>query len=550
MHLVETIIINWKRPENVKKIILALKNQTVPSTITICDCHPEPPFSLDEETIDMADRIYTWKHNLGAFSRYIPMASYDHQYTFFIDDDLLPGKKCLESFLRAATEMPEFGVLGQFGRIIDADGVFRPREISLTCSFIETDFIVRAYFIKTQCLYNIVRFRWKIGYFDDFFPEDDLLLCAALKYYDGLSCYLIPFNGDPETLVGKEELGTAHALSDRNEHYYKRRKFIKRLEYYGWKSLNYLKLGQPIKKINSPCDIHPKVSVCMIVLNESEYITNALQQIYNWSCCHEIIIVEGSVELYPVTYLSAEGLSGDDTTDLVKKFHDPDKKIKYISGTFKDKVQQRNEYAKRVTGTHVLVLDADEFYTRDSLEKLKEDIIANPEVDLFTFDFSHNIERRTYYHLWHDLKTHVIGGYWDVPHNRIYKWMPGTAYRGDDHNHPFRPDGYKLYPQSIFIRCASTRAICVHTGFAKEIRNQKDKNDYYVARGEGKEADSYTRGMRQMYVDCRRACQNWQPGMPLPHNAILFPFELPLPEALMKHPKYKSDNFAEIYTVT
>lgn len=540
MHLVEAVLINWKRPSNVKRIVQALKNQTIPVTITICDCNPDPLFSLDEETISMVDRIYRWTHNLGAFSRYTPMASYDHPYTFLIDDDLLPGEKCVETFLRAAIEMPEFGVLGQFGRILDNDLIFRPREIPLTSSFTEVDFIVRAYFVKTRHLYNITRFRWEIGYFEEAFPEDDLLLCASLKHYENRACYLIPFNGDAETLVCKEELGATHALSTRTDHYYKRREFVKRLMYYGWKPINNRNTGPGMSKVEHVKNDIPRVSVCMIVLNESEYITYAIEQIYNWSCCHEIIIVEGAVDLYPKENLSTELLSGDGTTELIKNFPDPDKKIKYVSGTFRNKVEQRNEYAKHVTGTHVLVLDADEFYTLNSLEKLKEDIVANPDIDLFSFNVSHDAQSRTYFHLWHGFNTHVIGGYWDVPHNRIYKWVPGTIYQGEDHNHPVRPDGVKLYPQSVFIRCAPTRAVCVHVGFAKEVTNQRDKNDYYVNRGEGKEPETVLRNLRQMYIDCRRACECWQPGRPLPHGASLFPYEHTLPEALLKHPRHKT----------
>jgi glycosyltransferase involved in cell wall biosynthesis len=282
----------------------------------------------------------------------------------------------------------------------------------------------------------------------------------------------------------------------------------------------------------------PKVSVCMIVLNEAEYITHTLRQIYNWDCCHEIIIVEGSVALYPRENLAPDGLSGDGTTALIKAFPDPEKKIVYVSGTFADKVAQRNEYAKRVTGTHVLVLDADEFYTNHSLDLLAEDLQAHPDTELFTFNFSANLSERTYYHLWYSFKQHVIGGYWNIPHNRIYKWASGTKYTGEDHNHPTKVDGTKLQHQ--FVKAVSTKAICIHTGFVKSVTNQKDKNDFYVNRGEGKEKDPKIRARRQMYVDCRRAYETWKPGVTLPHDAQVLSFNLALPESLLDHP-YMSD---------
>lgn len=286
--------------------------------------------------------------------------------------------------------------------------------------------------------------------------------------------------------------------------------------------------------------IQPKVSVCIIALNEAEYITHTLRQIYDWDCCHEIIIVEGSVSLYPKENLSKEGLSGDGTTALIQAFPDPKNKITYVNGVFSDKIAQRNEYAKRVTGTHVLVLDADEFYTHESLDLLKEDIQNNPDAELFTFNFSSDLTKRTYYHLWYSFKDHVIGGYWNIPHNRIYKWTPGTKYTGEDHNHPTKPDGTKL--QAQFIRAVETRAICIHTGFAKSIVNQKDKNIFYVSRGEGKEKDPKIRARRQMYVDCRKAYETWKPGMVLPHDSKVLSFSLALPEALLDHPYMNDPN--------
>jgi len=235
---IEAVIINWKRPKNVSKIVIALRNQTVPCTITVCDCHPSDEFALSKRTLSKIDRIYRWTHNLGAFSRYVPLPSFDHQYTLFIDDDMLPGKKCLEYFLDCTTTIPKFGVLGQLGRIIDKDGIYRPRDITRTEYFIETDFIIRAYFTETKNLHHLLKFRWHINYFNEELPEDDLLLCASLKFYENLSCYLLPFNSDIETLVNKKELSTEYALSKRNNHISKRREFVKMLIEMGFPTVN------------------------------------------------------------------------------------------------------------------------------------------------------------------------------------------------------------------------------------------------------------------------------------------------------------------------
>ena len=239
MNVVETVIINWKRPANIEKIITALRSQTVPCTVTLCDCHPSAEYALSAPTLEKVDRIYRWKHNLGAYSRYLPMIGFDHPYTFLIDDDLLPGCQCLEAFLEAALQIEnEFGVLGQFGRIVSAEGYYRAVNIPRNDRFREVDFIVQAYFVKTCNLHNLLRFRWETGYFEDKLPEDDLLLCASLKYYQDLRCYLTPWNGNPETLLNQHVLDESFALSSRKDHYYRRQKFIDRITCYGWKSLH------------------------------------------------------------------------------------------------------------------------------------------------------------------------------------------------------------------------------------------------------------------------------------------------------------------------
>ena len=239
MNAIEVVLINWKRPANIGKIVQALRYQTIPCTITLCDCHPSEEYALPVSVIQDVDRVYRWEHNLGAYSRYLPVAGFDHSYTFLMDDDLLPGRKCLEAFLEAALQLEdEFGVLGQFGRILSPDGNYRVTDIPLNDRFQEVDFIVQAYFVKTCNLHYLLRFRWETGYFEDELPEDDLLLCAALKYYRGLRCYLTPWDGNQEDLLKRHILDESLGLSSRQDHLYRRQLFIDRIIYYGWKHLN------------------------------------------------------------------------------------------------------------------------------------------------------------------------------------------------------------------------------------------------------------------------------------------------------------------------
>ena len=232
---VEVVLINWKRPENVAAIVEAMIAQTVPCTLTVCDCHPSPEFALSCETLSKVDRVYRWTHNLGAYSRYVPMAAFDHPYTYLPDDDILPGSRCLEHFLDHA-RWDEFGVLGQDGRRLKSDGIYRTARVERTRRFEEVDLVVRAYFVKTKNLAHVASLRWDMGLQGTTDAEDDILLAAAMRLKASLGSYLTPKSGDEETSVMKERLPSPHALSDRADHLQRRTDLLGRLGQMGWQS--------------------------------------------------------------------------------------------------------------------------------------------------------------------------------------------------------------------------------------------------------------------------------------------------------------------------
>jgi hypothetical protein len=237
MNEVEVVVINWKRPANVNKIVDALRLQSQSCTITICDCHPSDEFALEKKTLSLIDRLYSWKHNLGAYSRYVPLGAYDHPFTLFLDDDMLPGTRCVEHFVRNARIKGQFGALGQMGRIVSANGSYVSKEIPRTDMFDEVDILVRGIFINSRNIFHIVQLRWMMEYFDNPLPEDDLLLCVSLSVCANLPCYLIPFCQDQETLLNKKELNNQFALSSRPEHLNKRKEFLQRAMKVGWTPL-------------------------------------------------------------------------------------------------------------------------------------------------------------------------------------------------------------------------------------------------------------------------------------------------------------------------
>lgn len=232
---VEVVVINWKRPANVAAIVQALRDQTTPCTITICDCHDSPAFEPPPEALEAADRVYRWEHNFGSFNRFVPLGAYDHRYTFFLDDDMLPGRRCVEHFLGCAADLQAFGALGQVGRIVDADGTYRSGNIARGRGFTRVDVLVRALFVPTACLVHALQARAVLG--ADQEPEDDIVLAVALAMYDGLACYLTPADPDPSTLVNMRELPSPYALSDRPTHQQARSQLTRRAVGLGWRPL-------------------------------------------------------------------------------------------------------------------------------------------------------------------------------------------------------------------------------------------------------------------------------------------------------------------------
>jgi len=233
---VEVVVMNWRRPENVEAIVSTLRDQSYECTVTICDNHQSPEFALGPAAMRDAHRIFRWHHNVGPYGRYGPLALFDHTYTLFLDDDLLPGTRAVEHFVRSAEGLPNFGVLGQLGRIL-VDDNYNIDEVARDHGFTEVDIVVRAYFVKTSRLHLIPQFRWQLAPDTAEFVEDDLLLCFAMQFLGNLPCMLTPWTEDPEARVNRIELPERYALSHRPNHIAARTNIVRRAMSLGWRPM-------------------------------------------------------------------------------------------------------------------------------------------------------------------------------------------------------------------------------------------------------------------------------------------------------------------------
>ncbi len=120
--VVEVVIVNWKRPENVRRIVAAFAQQKRLCSITLIEAANQPQYALPQEVLRKADRHFIFSDNFGSFNRFVPCLGYMAPYTLFHDDDLLPGRHAIEHLLLCAAEHPHFSVMGEFGRHISAEG--------------------------------------------------------------------------------------------------------------------------------------------------------------------------------------------------------------------------------------------------------------------------------------------------------------------------------------------------------------------------------------------------------------------------------------------
>lgn len=231
---VETVVINWKRPRNVTQIVSALRRQSEPTTITLIDCHPDWRYRLPRATLRQADRVYRLHRNLGSFNRYVPVGAYDHEFTFFMDDDMLPGSRCIEHYLDSRPA--SFGVLGQIGRRLNSDGTYSRRGVERTISLEPVDFLIRGYFVRTRMLDAVHQLRWNLGLEKAAAVEDDMLLAFAMQMEYGLDSYLTPHSDDPQTKQNFKELPSRHALARRPDHFNRRIALLEQAKLAGWRS--------------------------------------------------------------------------------------------------------------------------------------------------------------------------------------------------------------------------------------------------------------------------------------------------------------------------
>lgn len=247
------------------------------------------------------------------------------------------------------------------------------------------------------------------------------------------------------------------------------------------------------KKINSSIDFPLKdasktLTFGTILLNEQKFIGFNLLQHYN--LCDEWILVEGACKGYPERKVTKDGLSKDFTATIIECFPDPFAKINYIKygWTNKDgedaKSELRNQYANKVRGDYLVVIDADEFYQPEDLDVALNALKNNTTYDAVVLP---------QVHFWKTTNHFITGEYYDISHTRIFRSYKGMEYKRNHNfleiNGKFIHEGRQLKIQREIFEVEKNKfsykgVKCYHMGFAKDVSDMEDKTQYYINRGE------------------------------------------------------------------
>jgi hypothetical protein len=200
--MVEVILINWKRPENVALIADAFRRQTVPVHLKLCDVAP-PEFALSESTLRLFDEVFRWNRNYGCYNRFVIGLSVQSDLVWFHDDDMEPGPGFVEYL---SSHAPEGGVWGQKGnRVAEEYYCDLPRADAPQV----VDFVSRGYLLRSEDLFWVHRFMNKFNLWE-YSHHDDIIMAKALQFYTDLPATLAAM-APPDTLMNARNLPEPHS---------------------------------------------------------------------------------------------------------------------------------------------------------------------------------------------------------------------------------------------------------------------------------------------------------------------------------------------------
>lgn len=218
--MIEVILINWKRPENVAIIAEAFRAQSVPCKLKLCDVSTED-FRIPARTRNLFDEVFTWDRNYGCYNRFVIVMSVQSETLWFHDDDMKPGPHFV-AFLES--QNLEGGVGSQRGNRVMGEYY---QDVPRTAETQRVDFNCRGYYLRTEDTHYVHTFMNRFQLWD-YSKHDDILMAKAIQFYTGRCAQLFP-SSEPETSMNIENLPEPHSCWRSPEHRPMRIKLLERL---------------------------------------------------------------------------------------------------------------------------------------------------------------------------------------------------------------------------------------------------------------------------------------------------------------------------------
>ena len=211
--MLRLIILNYKRPDNVKKIVFSLKK--IFPKITIINNNPEYSLPYYGNGVDVINN----QRNFFCMERWIRCFEYPEEFKLIIDDDILPSPQLIKNMLKS--NLPITGIYGKRG----VSFATSYNELEDAWSVGNVDFLVGSIILVKQSVLNEIQTDLeKMGY-----PErgDDIIVSYLIKrtFQTSLKLTQGQFMFLPEGDVG---------LNKSKEHFTKRWNVIKKFQNIGW----------------------------------------------------------------------------------------------------------------------------------------------------------------------------------------------------------------------------------------------------------------------------------------------------------------------------
>ena len=200
---ITVILTGYRRPDNLKEQLLAIRNQTIqPEEIFFFQDAATPPVKFDLSLLEGINHIKNTK-NIGVWGRFAVGFWAKTKYVCVFDDDTIPGARWLENCM--TTIQTHRGLLGTIGIIFNLHDDYRhyisrvgwdnPNDMTM-----EVDIVGHSWFFEREWLTVF----WKDSDHSAQFSKvgEDIHFSFMLQKYLGLKTYVPPHPADDMSLFG------------------------------------------------------------------------------------------------------------------------------------------------------------------------------------------------------------------------------------------------------------------------------------------------------------------------------------------------------------